>query len=143
MLSLARAIPPNGPEPRWDEISLPSGTPLCIHYVETYRHSIHGSHKFAHAVERAQSKVLQRRIRRDPPGLSRSSNPTASCRSPSTMRAMPSSTSRVISQPPFMVPGLMTIRNLSHEKCIAWSKFRVGGRFCSSPVNACLTRPMN
>ncbi len=82
MLPLARAIPLNGPEPRWDEISLPSGTPLCIPYVETYRHSIYGLHKFADAVERAQSKVLQRRIRRDPPGLSRSSNPTASYRLP-------------------------------------------------------------
>lgn len=27
VLPLARAIPPNGPEPRWDEIPLPPGTP--------------------------------------------------------------------------------------------------------------------
>src|SRR5205085_11614110 len=46
------------------------------------RHPVYGSHEFADAVERAQPKVLQGRIRRDPQGLSRSSNSAASCRLP-------------------------------------------------------------
>jgi hypothetical protein len=89
VLLLARAILLNSPEPRWDEISLPPGTPMShVHYsttiprVEACQSPGHELRAFADAVERAQSKVLQGRIRRDPQHLSRSSNPTASSRLP-------------------------------------------------------------
>jgi hypothetical protein len=33
VLPLARAIPYNGPEPRWEDIPLPAGTPRCIYTI--------------------------------------------------------------------------------------------------------------
>jgi hypothetical protein len=65
VLSLARALPVNGPEPRWEEIPLPAGTPRCIYALFNRFPPVEACHRYSHALQaladsmnRAKSKIL-------------------------------------------------------------------------------------
>ena len=49
VLSLARALPVNGPEPRWEEIPLPAGTPRCIYALFNRFPPVEACHRHSHA----------------------------------------------------------------------------------------------
>jgi hypothetical protein len=72
VLSLARGLPVNVPEPRWEEIPLPAGTPRCIYALFTrfpfQSRACHGPtvmtcRRLLTVMKRAKSKILQRRVR--------------------------------------------------------------------------------